>query len=225
MMSALFFAEATVPSGSAKQGPSLAGALDLLQGSDHLGVLTANLDRVIDANDAFLRMIRYTREELEDGAIDWRAMTPPESAARDEIALQQLRQFGASVPFEKEYILRDGSRLPMLMGGIRISPDPLSWMCWVLDLSDRKRAEEAERHLRQLESRRDVVNQLAHELNNPLEALILVVYALQARDELRHDATLMGMLHDAEGMLARLSALTRAVLAAGTDPETSSLRD
>ncbi|HWR13526.1 MAG TPA: PAS domain-containing protein [Terriglobales bacterium] len=92
-----------------------------MQSSEHLGVVIANVDRILDANDAFLKMIRYTREEMEQGLIDWRAITPPNSAAKDEIALEQLRLYGAAVPFEKEYVLRDGTSVPMLMGAIRLS--------------------------------------------------------------------------------------------------------
>lgn len=125
-------------------GPSLRDSLAMLHNSAYLGVVTANIDRIIDANAAFLRMIKCSQEELEAGVIDWRAMTPPDSLAKDDIALQQLRQYGASVPFEKEYILRDGTRLPMMMGGIRLNEDPLEWMCYVVDLTDRKRADEAE---------------------------------------------------------------------------------
>jgi PAS domain S-box-containing protein len=120
-------------------GPNLQSSVELLQTSVYLGVITANLERVVDANDAFLSMIGYTRDELESGVIDWRAMTPPDSLAKDEIALHQLREYGASVPFEKDYILRDGSRLPMLMGAIRLNREPLEWMCYVVNLTDRKR--------------------------------------------------------------------------------------
>lgn len=198
-----------------KSGPTLRDSLEVLYSSEHLGVVTADMDHVIEANDAFLRMIKCTQQELEAGLIDWRAMTPPDSLAKDEIALDQLRQYGASVPFEKEYILRDGTRLPMMMGAIRLNETPLEWMCYVVDLTDRKRAEAAERSARALEARQSVVNQIAHELNNPLEALILLLNAMTYRPELKDNPELQQMLADADVMLNRISALTRAVLAAG----------
>jgi PAS domain S-box-containing protein len=204
-------------SGSAAKSTAstLHDSLATLQDSAHLGVVTANLDRVIDANDAFLNMIRYTREELEAGVIDWRAMTPPDSFARDQIALEQLRRYGASVPFEKEYILRDGTHLPMMMGAIRLREEPLEWMCYVIDLTDRKRAEDAEKQTRELLAKQMLVNRVAHELNNPLEALFLLTHALQANSAVAGDAEARRMLTDAEGMLARIASLTRAVLDAG----------
>jgi PAS domain S-box-containing protein len=199
-------------------GPTLQDSLDVLHGSVHLGVVTANLDRVIDANDAFLRMIQFTREELELGLIDWRAMTPPDSFAKDQIALQQLREYGASVPFEKEYILRDGTHLPMLMGGIRLKQEPLEWMCYVVNLTDRKRAEDAERESRLLQARRVLVNEVAHQLNNPLEALVLLLHALAMRPELVGSDEIQKLLTDADAMTDRITALTKAVLAAGKKP-------
>ena len=196
-------------------GPTLRDSLGVLYSSAHLGVLTANLAHIIDANDAFLRMIRCTPQELEAGLIDWRAMTAPQSAEKDEIALEQLREYGASVPFEKEYILRDGTHLPIMIGGIRLNQAPLEWMCYVVDLTDRKRMEEAERTARGLEARSSVVNQIAHELNNPLEAVALLLHAMTGRPEVKNSPELQQMLAEADLMFNRICALTRAVLAAG----------
>jgi PAS domain S-box-containing protein len=193
---------------------SLHDSLKYLYGSEHLGVVTANVHRVLDANDAFLHMIKFSREELQEGRIDWRAMTPPDSLKIDEIALEQLRQYGASVPFEKEYVLRDGTRLPMLMGAVRLSEEPLEWMCYVVDLTDGKRAERAQQETRELHAKHDVVNQIAHELNNPLAALTFIVGALQLRPSVQQDEQARAMLADAEHMMSRISALTRAVLVA-----------
>lgn len=193
---------------------SITHAMGMLYDSTHLGVLTANLDRILDANDAFLRMIKYSREEMLAGAIDWRAMTPPESKKLDDTALQQLIELGASVPFEKEYILRDGSRLPMLMGGIRLRSEPLEWMCYVVNLTDRKRGEQAELEKRQLAAKQAVINQIAHELNNPLAALTFLLEALKIKVG-TDDAGSLELFAQASEMLTRIAALTRAVLAAG----------
>lgn len=120
-------------------------SLLLLQNSEHLGVLTATLERITEANDAFLKMVGYTREELEAGEIDWIAMTPPELRALDERGLEQVRTQGACIPYEKEYILRDGTRLPILIGAVRLSLEPLEWVCWVANLRAQKDADAAER--------------------------------------------------------------------------------
>jgi PAS domain S-box-containing protein len=185
-----------------------------MQNSEYLGVVTANLHRILDANDAFLEMIGYSRAELDAGLIDWRAMTPPESRKLDDVALQQLMDQGASVPFEKEYLLRDGRRLPMLMGGIRLRSEPLEWMCYVMDLTDRKRAERAENESRQLQAKQSVINQIAHELNNPLAALVFLVESLRMKVG-TDDPEIHEMFAQSSEMLSRMAVLTRAVLAAG----------
>jgi PAS domain S-box-containing protein len=195
---------------------SITQAIGTLYDSNYLGVVTANRERVLDANDAFLQMIQYSREEMLSGTIDWRAMTPPESLKLDEIALQQLSQHAACIPFEKEYILRDGTRLPMLMGAIRLRSEPLEWMCYVVDLTDRKRAEQAEDDKRQLAAKQSVINQIAHELNNPLAALIFLVETLRMKTG-TDDPEIREMFAQISEMLARIAALTRAVLAAGSD--------
>lgn len=67
----------------------------------------------VDANDAFLRMIEYTQDELRKGLIDWRKVTP--LIERDEKAIEQLRNFGVAVPYEKAFVLRNGKRIDFLL--------------------------------------------------------------------------------------------------------------
>ena len=64
------------------------------------------------ANDAFLNIIGYEPEELSQ--LRWDRLTPPEYLHLDQQAIGQLREHGASAPFEKEYIRKDGSRVPVL---------------------------------------------------------------------------------------------------------------
>ncbi len=193
----------------------LAQSLVCLYESEHLGVLLANVDGITDANDALLRMIGYSREEMETGAIDRREITPQQWHRSDDLALEQLIEHGASVPYEKEYVLRDGSVLPILIGGIRLKPEPLEWMCYVVNLSDRKRADEADMEKRRLQAQSAVVNQIAHELNNPLAALTFVLEALRMKTSTA-DADVRELFVQGSEMIARMNALTRAVLAAAS---------
>ena len=132
---------------------SLSKSLSLLHGSKHLGVVTCSSERVLSANDAFLGLIGFTRKEMDLGTIDWRAITPPESLFRDEKAIGELREKGACIPFEKEYVLRDGTRVPVLLGAVRYSTEPLEWLCWVIDLRMQKLRNQAEVRSRELEER------------------------------------------------------------------------
>jgi len=116
--------------------------LGRLREANVLGVAVAGQAGVQEANDAYLAMIGYTRDDLESGRIAWRAITPPKWAARDEDAVEQLRRTGACRPYEKEYVHRDGHRVPALVGAAVIGWDPLRWATFVVDLTARQRAEQ-----------------------------------------------------------------------------------
>ncbi len=79
---------------------------------------------VTGANDAFLRLVRYTREELDAGLINWMALTPPEYAHLDRRALEEISATGVSALYEKEYILKDGSRVPILLAAAAFADNP-----------------------------------------------------------------------------------------------------
>jgi PAS domain S-box-containing protein len=112
-----------------------------LREANVLGVVAVEDGRIVQANDAYLDILGYTREDLEAGRLDWRALTPPEWTAAIEHAVAQLRSTGAFRPFEKECVHRDGHRVPVLIGGAMTNRDPLRWTAYVVDLSARQRAE------------------------------------------------------------------------------------
>jgi PAS domain S-box-containing protein len=98
---------------------------------------------IVEANDAFLQMLGYSRAELQQGHVSWLEMTPPEYLPLDEIAIAQLKQTGRGPVYEKDYIRKDGSRVPVLLGAA-LAPDSAEQaICFVLDLTDRKQAEQA----------------------------------------------------------------------------------
>ncbi len=122
-----------------REGIELMGRL---RAANVLGVVVADEERVYDANDAYLEIIGYTRDDLDAGGIAWREITPPEWAGNQDDAIAQLRQFGACRPFEKEYVHRDGHRVPVLVGAAVTSRDPLRWASYVVDLTAPQRAEQ-----------------------------------------------------------------------------------
>ena len=99
--------------------------------------------RITDANDQFLKLVGYTREDLQSGRIDLRVMTPPEYEASDAEALQEVAATGTCTPFEKEYIRKDGSRVPVIVGGARLDEPDHPGVGFVLDITDRKRVADA----------------------------------------------------------------------------------
>ena len=121
-----------------------------LANANIIGMLSANMEQIIDANDAFLQMVGYTREDLEAGRLRWHDMTPPEYWDADARGIEEVLRQGFCTPFEKEYICKDGSRVFILIGGAMLEPEPPSFVCFVLNLTQHKRAEEA---LRESEAR------------------------------------------------------------------------
>jgi PAS domain S-box-containing protein len=103
--------------------------------------------RISHANDRFLKMVGYSQADLEAGRVDWRAMTPPEWEAVDRAAIEQLCTVGASTPFEKEFIRKDGSRIPVLLSAATFSDTTERGVTLVLDISERKRAEQERERL------------------------------------------------------------------------------
>jgi PAS domain S-box-containing protein len=115
--------------------------LGRLSEANALGVIVSSEQRIHDANDFFLDLIGYSREDLEAGRLSYQSITPPEYASGDVAAVAQLRRTGVVPSLEKEYVHRDGHRVPVLIGGAVIDPDPLRWVTFVVDLTARLRAE------------------------------------------------------------------------------------
>lgn len=97
---------------------------------------------VTDANEAFLRIVGYSREDLICGLIGWQAMTPPEFAERDRLTLAEAAATGVVAPYEKEFMRKDGSRVPVLVGAAMFEDTPDEGVCFVLDITARKHSEE-----------------------------------------------------------------------------------
>jgi PAS domain S-box-containing protein len=98
--------------------------------------------RIIDANDAFLRILGYDREVLVSG-LRWPSLTPAELHASDQRTLAELKATGTVRPCEREYFRKDGSRVPVLMGSTLFEESGNEGLAFVLDLTARKCAEEA----------------------------------------------------------------------------------
>jgi PAS domain S-box-containing protein len=108
-----------------------------------IGVFVWDLDgRIIDANEAFLRMVGYDRESLVSGRMRWPNLTPTELHASDERTLAELKATGTVQPCEREYLRKDGRRVPVLMGSTLFEESGNEGLAFVLDLTERKAAEE-----------------------------------------------------------------------------------
>ncbi len=108
-----------------------------------IGVVRAHVDgRLLEANDYFLAMLGYTREDLDAARFDWNEQTPAEYRPRDLTAMQEAIATGRSRPYEKEYWHRDGSRVPVLISLARMPGRLHEWIASILDLTPRMRLEQ-----------------------------------------------------------------------------------
>jgi PAS domain S-box-containing protein len=106
--------------------------------------------QIVEANDAFLRMVGYEREDLVAGRLLWTDLTPREWLDRQqEQNSQQLRQTGSLPPYEKEYFHKDGRLVPVLIGVAAFDKDCERGVAYVVDMTERKRAEAELRRSRQ----------------------------------------------------------------------------
>lgn len=146
--------------------------LGALEQAGTVGIVVANATNVLEANDAFLRMLGYTREDLEAGLMDWPAMTPPEFAAIDEQAFTQIVELGACAPYQKEFWRKDGSRVSILGSAALLNQDPPVVIAIVVDMTEVKELER---------EREQMLHIVGHELRTPLTSLKARMQLLQRR--------------------------------------------
>jgi PAS domain S-box-containing protein len=112
--------------------------------SSVFGILWVRSDgSVVYANAAFLDLLGFSREDLEAGRLNWASLTPPEHRAEDLRVRNAAVATGAVIPYEKEYFRKDGSRVPVLIGGAYMDEAGTEGIVFVISLSDLRRAEAA----------------------------------------------------------------------------------
>jgi len=143
-----------------------------------IGIETWHFDgRVLAANDAYLQILGYSREDLVSGLLRWPDLTPPEWRDISFARFEEVKRTGTARPHEKEYFRKDGSRVPVLVGATLL--DEERGVSFVLDLTERRRAEEALReaqmqlaHANRLETLGQLTAMIAHEVTQPIAATL-----------------------------------------------------
>jgi PAS domain S-box-containing protein len=152
-----------------------------------IGIFIFDLEgRIVEANDAFVQMVGYDRDDLVAGRVRWTDLTPPEWRDRHARAATELKRTGTVQPYEREYFRKDGSRVPALIGSAAFDQQRDQGVAFVLDLTERKRAEvearESEQKYREMQTELAHANRvatigqltasIAHEVKQPIGATV-----------------------------------------------------
>jgi formate hydrogenlyase transcriptional activator len=115
------------------------------------GIVSGEFDHIPEANDTFLELVGYSREDLLAGRLVWPDLTPTEYVALDEFAHEEALRFGACTPFEKELVRKDGMRVPVLVTTAVLKLSPFRWITFVNDLRERNRQEKIDEGVAEVE--------------------------------------------------------------------------
>ena len=155
-----------------------------LMESNIIGIYFWNVQGDIsDANDAFLALIGHGREALSSGTLQWQDFNAPEDAAADAQATGEVVRTGKLLSYEKEFIRKDGTRVPVLIGSALLEGSHEHGLSFVLDLSERKQAE-SERSARLAadaanRAKSAFLANMSHELRTPLNSILGYTQILQ----------------------------------------------
>jgi len=201
--------------------------------SNIIGIFIWDLEgQIIEANDAFLRMVDRSRDDVASSLMRWTEMTPAEWHERDARAVAELRAAGRMETVEKEFFRRDGSRVPVLLGAATFDEHADQGVAFVIDLSDRKRAEnearESERRYSEIQTALAHANRvatmgqlsasIAHEVNQPLTGVATHAQAAMrwlSRDSPKLDEVRMSLecvatdVKRASDVIGRIRAMVR----------------
>ncbi len=141
--------------------------------SSVIGIIEINHERILDASKSFLDMLGYSRQDLTQGDLKWRSLTPGKYEAVDAVAIDRLVREGSFPPYEKEMIRKDGSPVSIWIGGAQLNPAP-DWtsVAFVLDLSERKHLERQFLGAQKLKTLGLLSSAITHDFNNLLTTIM-----------------------------------------------------
>src|SRR5258708_2356974 len=158
---------------------------------------------VIEINDALLKMLQISRKETPNRKINWIKLTPPEYETADAKAFEELKKTGECIPFEKELIRKDGSRIPFMVGTAMLANQKDTGIAYILDISDRK----------ELEKRKDdFISMASHELKTPVTSIKVFTQLLQKQFAQKNDMQSISYLSRMNGQIDKLTILISDLL-------------
>jgi PAS domain S-box-containing protein len=136
-----------------------------------VGIVIFNLEGAItEANEAFLHIVQYTHDDLASRRVRWTDLTPAEWRGRDARAIAELKASGTFQPFEKEYFRKDGSRVPVLLGGALFESGGNQGVAFALDLTEQKRVQTELAHANRVMTMGQLTASMSHEVMQPIAA-------------------------------------------------------
>lgn len=199
--------------------------------SNIVGVLFARSDgRITDANEAFLQTVGQTGVDLEAGPVRWTDMTPPEWREADEAAAAELRSVGRCLPYEKEYLRPDGARVPVLVALADLDAEDGLAVGYVVDITDRKRAEQERTRqlaeISQLNARlQRAMSETHHRIKNNLQVISALIGLQAAASGDTVPAAALSRLTQHIGSLATLHDILTRQARDDAENDTLSVRD
>ncbi|MFL5530922.1 MAG: PAS domain S-box protein [Gemmatimonadales bacterium] len=152
--------------------------------SGMIGIAFWNGQQITSANDVLLHMLGYTREELAQGVLRHGRLTPPGYEEVDRKATEETGLTGSCTPYEKEFLRKDGSRVPVLVGGARLADHMSDAVFFVLDLTARRQAEDRLRQAERIEVVGQLAGGMAHEANNQMSVVLGAASFILGRQDL-----------------------------------------
>lgn len=177
-----------------------------------IGVIFSDASgQITEANDAFLKIIGYTKKDMEQGKVNWIDLTPPEYRHLNTKGIREMRKSGVHKPFEKEYIRKDGSRVPVLVGSAYVNarfngPRPINkrqGIGFIIDLTEQKKLER---------QKDEFISIASHELKTPVTSLKAYAQVLIKRFTRQGDKDAATQLVKMDAQLDRLTNLIKELL-------------
>lgn len=171
--------------------------------SNVVGIYLMEDEKITEANDAFLKLLGYSKKDLKEDKIKYWDLTPAEHRAATVSSLREIKEQGTSSPIKKEYFRKNGSRVPVLVGKVLLRSKPLQWIGLVLDQTEQK----------ELEDRKDsFISMTSHELKTPVTTIKVFNQLLQQRFNALGDTSSLTYLLKMDEQITRLTELVEDLL-------------
>jgi PAS domain S-box-containing protein len=164
---------------------------------------------VTDANNTFLRLSGYSREELSSGVVTWPGLVPEKRADDWRRAHAELTEKGSVSPYEIEIVRKDGTPVPVLFGAARIDDKLQDGVGFILDLTERTKLEQQVLNAKRMESLGTLAGGMAHHLNNILSPIVMSVGLLRTTATRPDERSLLDVIDKSAN---RAAAIVRQVL-------------